>query len=309
MRSKEKSRITLIVVGQHEKIRVMGLFGLLPLLVFAQEAQLDRARLASQAQSFAEQLPNLIGTETLKQRSITYSNRMRIRVGEAALRPIPPKIKEREIRSELGYALRGKENPVWYELRKVMDVDGKSVMPPKKARERLAFGLKSDDERTRLRLMEEFTKYGLDGLATDYSLTLLLFRVGEVDKFRFVPSSVEFMGADRVAVFEFRRPDDEAAVTVFDGKQAVRQPLRGRIWVRQQDMTPLRIQLVSLLKEDKLEFFDEGVVEYGPSKFGTVIPTSVTYQRKVNGVLLMETQYTYKDFQKFGAETELKFTP
>ena len=287
----------------------MGTICLLTLALLAQQPQLDRARLASQAQSFAEQLPNLITTETLKQRSISYSTRMRIRIGEAALRPIPPKIKEREIRSELGFVLRGKEQPVWSELRKVMDVDGKSVMPPKKARERLAFGLKNDDDRARLKMMEEFTKYGLEGLATDYSLTLLLFRFGDIDKMRFELKAMEFSGADRVQTFSFSRADDEAAVTVFDGKNAIRQPLKGTIKMKQADMKPMQIQLVSDLEQGKTHIRDVGTVEYVASKFGCVVPQTVRYTRHVNGVLILETHYTYKEFQKFGADAELKFTP
>ena len=287
----------------------MGMIWLLSVSLVAQQVPLDKARLASQAQSFAEQLPNLIGTEVLQQKSISYSTRMRIRVGDAALKPIQPKIRERKIRSELGYALRGKENPVWYELRKVIDVDGRTVMAPKKARERLAFGLKSDDERARLKMMEEFTKYGLDALATDYSLSLLLFRFGEIDKIRFEWKAQEFLGADRVSVYAFSRTDGGASVTVFDGKQAMQQPLSGLIWLRASDLRPLKIQLSSLITQNNVQISDEGIIEYTESKFGAVLPLSVNYVRRVNGVLMIETKYEYKDFQKFGADAELKFTP
>jgi hypothetical protein len=282
---------------------------LLPAWLLAQGPALDRARLASQAQSFAEQLPNLIGSETLHQKSIQYSTRMRIRFGEAALKPIPPKVSERKIRSEMGFALRGKEEPVWYELRKVMDVDGRTVNPPKKARERLAFGLKSDNERERLRMMEEFTRYGLNGLATDYSLSLLLFRFGEVDKFRFDPAGQEFVGADRLLVYRFSRPDDSAGVTVFDGKQVSRQPLEGKLWVRPDSTSPYRIQLNSRLSDGQSTIEDAGAITYEPSRFGTVLPVSVLYQRHINGALVMEIRYEYSNFQRFGADAELKFNP
>lgn len=292
-------------MGHDGGMRIVAVMLVLAGVLGAQ--QLDRARLASQAQSFAEQLANLVCTEVLQQKSISYATRMRIRVGEAALKPIAPKVRERMIRSELGYALRGKETPMWGEVRKVIDVDGRNVTPPKKARERLAFGLKSDDERARLKLMEEFMKYGLEGLATDYSLTLLLFRFGDIDRMRFEPQGSEFVGADRVNSFVFSRADSEAAVTVFDGRQAVRQPLNGAIWLREKDSMPVRIRLVSALKQDATLILDEGTVEYGPSKFGSVVPATVNYRRLVNGVLLLETRYEYKDFQKFGADAELKF--
>jgi hypothetical protein len=282
---------------------------LLPAWLLAQAPALDRARLASQAQSFAEQLPNLIGSETLRQKSIQYATRMRIRFGEAALKPIPPKVTERAIRSEMGFALRGKEQPVWYELRKVIDVDGRTVNPPKKARERLAFGLKSDNERERLRMMEEFSRFGLNGLAADYSLSLLLFRFGEVDKFRFDPAGQEFIGADRVHLYRFSRPDDAVGVTVFDGKQVSRQPLEGKLWVGAESALPLRLQLNSRLTDGPSVIEDTGVISYEPSRFGTVLPVSVLYQRHINGAMVMEIRYEYSNFQKFGADAELKFTP
>ncbi len=278
------------------------------MILIAQEEP-DRARLASHAQSFAEQLPNLVGSETLKQKSITYSTRMRIRFGDAALKPIPPKVQERTIHSDLGFALRGKEEPVWYELRKVIDVDGRRVATPKKARERLAFGLQSDNERERLRLMEEFSRYGLEALATDYSLSLLLFRFGEIDKLRFELESTEYLGATPVLVYSFSRPDNEVGITIFDRKNATRQPLLGRIWVQRADMLPLRLRLDSRLEQDKTVIVDSGVIEYVQSRFGAVLPSSVIHTRMVNGTLVNETHYSYQDFQKFGADAELKFTP
>ncbi len=270
---------------------------------------LDRPQLASRAQSFAEQLPNLVGTETLRQRSISYASRLRIRVGEAALKPAPPKIRERTIHSELAYALRGQEEKNWYELRTVLTVDGKRVNTPRKAREKLLLGLKSDDERQRLKLMEEFSRYGLEALATDYSLTLLLFRPGEIDRLQLEEAGSEFIGADRVLRYRFRRQDDGAALTLYDQKQVVRQPLVGEIWVRQADMTPVRIRLDSRLEQNGVVIEDTGEVEYDVSRFGVAVPVRVRHTRQVNGQLVNETNYLYENFQKFGAETELKFNP
>ncbi len=287
----------------------MSVLLLLGVSLLAQQTTMDRPRLASQAQSLIEQLPNLVTTETMHQKAVTYKNRMRIRLGQSALKPIPPTVEQREIRSELGYGLRGKETPVWSEVRKVVTVDGKRVMAPKKARERLVFGLKSDDERERLKMMEEFRGYGLENLATDYGLSLLMFRSGDIDKVNFEYKTTEFVGAESVAVFTFARKDDAVAVTIYDPKQVVRQPIRGTIAVRVSDLRPIRIQVVSDLMQDQTRIVDEGTVEYAPSKFGCVTPRHVVHTRRINGILMTETHYTYEEFQKFGAETELKFTP
>ena len=110
-------------------------------------------------------------------------------------------------------------------------------------------------------------------------------------------------------VIGFRGVNSEMAVTVFDGNNATRQPVQGTLWLRQADMRPLRIQVLSTLVQNKTEIVDEGVVEYIQSKFGCALPTSVAYTRKVNGTLMVETQYRYQPFQKFGSDAQLKVTP
>lgn len=270
--------------------------------------EIDKARLASQAESFASSLANLVCTESLSQKSISYSTRMRVRIGESALKPIEPKAKERLIVSELGYALKGKERPVWQEVRKVSSVDGKPVTATKQARERLAFGLRNADDRARLRMMEEFTRYGLSGMATDYTLSLLLFGPSEIGLMQFEERPSEFSGADEVLVAAFHRLDAGAAITVYDTKQASRQPFQGLIWVRKSDLSPVRLKLVSTLKKDQAEIVDEGTIEYGRSSFGSLVAQQVSYKRLVNSVVTTEILYKYTNYQKFAADADIKFS-
>jgi hypothetical protein len=283
-----------------------------PLLALAplgatQPPELDRSRLASYAQSLAEQLTNLVGSEVVRQKSYVYSRRMRIRIGESALRPIPPKLQTREIQSELAFALRGKDRPVWHEVRKVASVDGKAILSAKKARERLAFGLAKEDDRARLAMLEEFAQFALDGIATDYGLSLLMFRPTEIAgiQFRFIEKAM--VGTEEAHVYEFHRDDTQAAVTVFNQRQAFYQPIRGKIWVRAVDTMPLRLYLVSTTQQDQAYVLDEGTIDYAPSRFGCVLPAGVMYTRHANGFLLQETRYAYSDYQKFLTDATLKF--
>jgi hypothetical protein len=268
---------------------------------------LDKPRLASYAQSFAEQLTNLVGSEVVRQKSFLYSTRMRIRIGEGALKPIAPKLKTREIQSEIAFAIRGKDRPVWHELRKVASVDGRAILSAKKARERLAFGLTKEDDRARLVLLEEFAQFALDGIATDYGLSLLMFRPSEIGGIEFTPVGIEKAGEEAIQVFEFRREDQSATVTVFNQRQAFYQPIRGKVWVRAKDSMPVRLYLVSATQQDNAYVLDEGTIEYAPSRFGTVLPAGVLYTRHANGFLLQETRYSYSDYQKFSTDASLKF--
>ncbi len=282
------------------------LLGVYCCLVQAQ-TPLDRAVLASRAQSFAESLPNLVCTETLVQKELRHSTRLRIRRDDQVLVAPPPKIQEREIVSELGYVLDGREQPTWREVRKVMRVDAKLVASREKARERLVFGLRSNRDRDRMRMMEEFARYGLDTTATDYGLTLLIFLPSEIAKFEFKGEKEEVVNGEALDVYLFRRTDREAAVTVFDNKRAEHAPLQGRVWIQRATGTPLRIQLLAVTRVDDAPILDEGVVQYGPSRFGSLVATSVHFQRSSQGKLLAEAEYRYSDHQKFGAEAELKF--
>jgi hypothetical protein len=272
------------------------------------QGAIDRARLASQAENFAGSLANVLCTESLTQKAISYSTRMRVSVGESALKPIAPKIRERVIVSELGYALRGSERAVWQEVRKVSSVDGKPVGNVKQARERLAFGLRNADERARLKMLEEFTQFGLSGMATDYSLSLLLFGPSEIGQMQMEELPSEFIGAEEVLVAAFHRMDAGAAITIYDRKQAVRQPFQGLIWVRKSDMRPLRLRLISQMKQDTTVITDEGTIEYALSQFGSLVAQQVSYKRVVNGSPVTEILYQYSNYQKFGANADIKFS-
>jgi hypothetical protein len=269
---------------------------------------IDRARLASQAENFAGSLSNVLCTESLTQKSIRYSTRMRVRVGESVLKPIAPKVSERLIVSEMGYALRGTERAVWQEVRKVSSVDGKPVGNVKQARERLAFGLRNADERARLKMLEEFTQFGLTGMATDYTLSLLLFGPSEIGQMQFEEVRSEFIGAEEVLVAAFHRMDAGAAITIYDRKQATRQPFQGLIWVRKSDMRPVRLRLISQMQQEGALIVDEGTIEYVLSHFGSLVAQQVTYKRIVNGSPVTEILYEYTKHQKFGANADIKFS-
>jgi hypothetical protein len=271
------------------------------------QAGLDYSILASRAQSFAESLPNLVCTEVLRQREIRYESRLKIRPDDRVLTAPPPKMIEREIVSDLGYALDGGANPVWREVRKVIRVDQRNVTPKEKARERLLFGLKSNRDRDRHRMLEEFRKHGLEITVTDYGLVLLLFLSTELRNFEFQAEKQEFIGADRMDVYRFRRKDREVTVNVYDEKKISRAPLEGRLWVRHADSMPRRIQLLASTKDEGVPILDDGTVDYEPSRFGPLVVTGVRFVRFVNGRPIAEAVYQYSNHQRFNAEAELKF--
>lgn len=269
----------------------------------------DLSILASRAQSFAESLPNSVCTETLRQREVRYESRLRIRPNDPLLVPPPPKMIEREITSDLGYVLERSPAPQWREVRKVVRVGDKQITTKEKARERLLFGLRSERDRERHRMLSEFQKYGLDFTVTDYSLSLLLFLPSEIRKFRFQLEKREFVGAEAMQVFLFQRADTDVSVTVFNEKQITRARLEGRLWIRESDGTPLRIQLLTRSQSEDDQVLDDGTVEYAASRFGSLAVSSVRLVRFINNKPMAEAIYQYSNHQRFNAEAELKFDP
>ncbi len=275
--------------------------------VASAQSSLDLSVLASRAQSFAESLPNSVCTEVLRQREVRYESRLRIRPNDPLLVAPPPKMIEREIVSDLGYALERTPALQWREVRKVLRVGDKQITTKEKARERLLFGLRSQRDRERHRLLSEFQKYGLDFTVTDYGLSLLMFLPSEVRKFNFEFEKREFMGAEAMQVFLFQRRDTDVSVTVFNEKQMTHARLEGRIWIRERDGTPLRIQLLTRTKSEEDVVLDDGTIEYEPSRFGPLMVTGVRLVRFVNAKPIAEALYQYSNHQRFNAEAELKF--
>ncbi|MDX2268924.1 MAG: hypothetical protein NW208_12515 [Bryobacter sp.] len=272
----------------------------------------DLSVLASRAQTFAEFLPNLLCTETLVQKELRYSSRLKIRKEDDSLVAPPPKTTTRKIVSDFGYALdAGEDNApnFWREVRKVLEVDGKRVTTRAKARAKLIKGLRSDRDRDRYRFLEEFTHYGLDVTVTDYSLSLLLFLAADLPRYRFTFEREAFSGADKFHIFHFERQDDAASVTVFEGKKASHSRIKGRLWASAATGVPFKIQLLAETEDDGILIFDEGTVEYAQSRFGPLVATRIDFVRRVEGKALAEALYEYTNYRRFGADAELKFDP
>ena len=259
-----------------------------------QEADLLPA--AEAAEDFVKKARGILVTETLTQRVFS------------AEPDNLPQYKTREIISELGYATLGADKPMWHELRKVVSRDGKRVTEVKKARAKLVLGLKTDDERLRMKMLNDFASHALGDVATDYGLSLLAFRESELALMRFETLDTERIGADTVTRIRFHKLAGEGMITIFEGRQAIRKPLQGILWLRQSDHELLRIRVVSEFQMGTLTIVDQGEIDYGRASFGVLVPLSVTHRRSVGGVARVENVFQYTNHQMFGASADIKFT-
>jgi len=273
-----------------------------------------RSRLAEEADVFLHVAPQTFAEETLRQRAVKPPPRFRLRVGDDALKPPPPVYQTREIVSEYSFS-SFKDSPAFlHEFRQVSSVDGRKVLAPEKARQSLSVGMRSQDDRLKKRMLEQFEKHGLIGTVTDFGQILLLFTKRRLPEYEFRLAGQGRIGADPVVKIAFRQVKGAQALTIFEGNQAIHRPLEGEIWVRTPDTTPLRITLESAREEqgkdekDKSVIRDQATVDYAMSQHGVMLPVSVVH-RQLNGELLIaENIFRYSAFRKFSAASEIKFT-
>ena len=266
------------------------------------QALLNRA--AEEAEMFHQNITLVVGKETLKQRAQKRGTRFRPRIGSA-----PPPIvnfQSRELSSEYAVASFKESNGDFHEVRRVTHIDGRQIQKLTDARFSLAMGMKSDDDKLRRKLLLDFEKHGLIGTAVDFGLSLLLFRKQAMHNYTFTVAGERRLGAETALVVRFKQKSGDGQMTVYEGNKLIRQQLQGELWLSPTGV-PLRIELGSGIHEDGQVIVDIGITDYTMSQYGFLLPAAVVHTRKADGQLVAENIYTYQRFQKFAADSELKF--
>ena len=270
----------------------------------AADGQLDRvlARVSGEAEAFAGRAPMMVTQETLRQKVRRGPARFRPRVGVA-----PVAYLTREIVSEYGWS-RFKDSPNWlHEFRQVITVDGRQVRSHEKARTTLTMGINSEDDRVKKRMLEEYARYSLADVGTDFGQLILLFARRGLANYAFQPIGAGRIGADQTLQYAFEQKAGQEALTIFQRRQMIRQNLRGSLWVRERDGVPLRVVLESVRQEGKVKIRDEAVVDYMMSAHGALVPVSVVQRQLQDGELMVENRFEYGPFRKFAATSDIKF--
>jgi len=194
-----------------------------------------------------------------------------------------------------------------HEFRQVISVDGQAISAAATARHSLALGLASADDHARKRMLEDFQKYGLATAVVDFGPLLLLFTKRQTANYHFELAGDDRIGADQVKIVSYAQISGPAYMLVFQGHRAIHQPIQGRIYARVPDGLPLRIAIVESRQDGKTIFRDEAVVDYTPNAQGFVAPAAVTHKGFAGDQLMVEDQFSYTAFRKFGADAEIKF--
>lgn len=265
------------------------------------------SRLSQEAEAFLNLAPQILAQETLQQKAVKAASRFRPRIGASALEKPKIQFQTREVISEYGYSTLQQSPNVLHEFRQVISVDGRKIATAEKARRTLTLGIKSEDDRMKKRMLEEFEKYGLIGAVVDFGQLIGLFSNRQIRNYEFTFGGGGRIGADTMLVLSYRQIAGPDILTIFRGREAIRQQLQGEVWFRQPDGLPLRITMISSRTEDKIPISDEAVVDYAPSSHGVVLPASVVHRGFYGGQLITENTFRYTPFRKFTADADVKF--
>jgi len=267
------------------------------------------SRVSEEASLFQENLPKSLTQETLSQKAWMPPSRFQPGSGSKVVTAPKPRLVSHEVVSEYSVGpLKNSDTHNLFEFRRVISVDGKAVRTLESARRELTLGIRSQDDAVRKRMLQDYAKYGLVDVATDYGLILLAFTKRGLEGLEIKPAGQDRIGADAVLIFNWKQSSSDAGELEFRGRQAVRRALEGRLWVRAADGLPLRVQAWAEYEESKHHIRDEASVDYIVSTHGFLTPASVVHRHIVDRQLMTENLYHYDPFKLFAADSEVNFT-
>jgi len=287
-------------------MRLLCVLLLLPLLRADELTNKMMARVSEEAEAFQKLAPEVLGEETLHQRSMKPQGRFHPRVGNG---PVKPEWLERTIVSEYGFtAFSSGDSSSLHELRQVTSVDGKKIEDTKKAQQALAKAITATDDTRKKTLLKQFEKYGLVGAVTDYGQALLLFTRRNMERYEFTAKGANSLNGQSVRVFGYRQIDGPEALTVIEesrNDQVRHLRIEGELWVRSDNFVPVRIIMSATQSADPVK--EEASIDYAMSADGALLPVKTEHRETRGGKIAAENQFSYANFKKFGASTDIKF--
>ena len=246
------------------------------------------ARLPEEAALFLSEAVKVVGQEKLQQHAVKEESEERPGVNKYTWQ-------DRQVISQYSFISFRESPETLREMRQVESIDGKQVKSEKALRA-VAAAVTSSDERQKRKMLEDFEKSGLVGVATDLGQLLLLFSGRKIQNYDFSFQSQRFVGADPVLIFTYAQTTG-GGMTVYRGTDTMRPKLSGEIWVN-GEYRPLKITLNSVAESavDKKTIRQEIEVTYSPSFIPCVLPTRAHHRELHNSLLHAENDYEYSDF-------------
>ena len=247
------------------------------------------ARLPEEASAFARDAVKMVGEETIRQRLIL----------ELIANPVGPpkaKIQERTVISQYSFVSFRESPEALRELREVQSIDGKASKS--RSLDSVAAAVTANDDKQKRKVLEDFEKLGLKGVASELGQLLLLFNGRKIQNYDFSLQTKRYVGADLIQVFSYAQVEGAGSMSVYRNKDVVRPKLSGEVWV-DADYRPLKVTLSTVVEmEDKTgQVRHEMEVFYAPTAAGGLLPTHARYSEIRNGLRQSETEYEYRNFR------------
>ncbi|MBM3734262.1 MAG: hypothetical protein FJW39_00615 [Acidobacteria bacterium] len=266
-------------------------------------------RVSEEAEAFYQAAPRVVSREKLSHKGRRTPKRFQARPGASAADIPAAGYHQRELVSEFGFGFFRDSPDDLREFRQVVEVNGRPVVKPEKARQTLAFNMTSENDRSRKKMLEDFEKHGLIGAASDLSQAILLFRRGKLEQLEFSYVRSDVAGVDAALVYRYKQTSGDG-MRVYDDKALQRPKMEGELWVRRRDSVPLRITFDILTEEYKQPVKHWAEVDYEPSRMhGILLPGRVRYRRWLKDELMVENTAVYSGYRMFKVEAGITFTP
>jgi hypothetical protein len=283
------------------------LVGLFPALLLQAQSPCDLAEcldaLARTAATFAATAPGLMAEETLDQRGRHgyYEAVKKKKLKDLDLK-LPPDFSNHHVVSSYALAPIGEAHAL-HEVRTIVSIDGQSLTTAADAGNALTERLQSTDDGIRRQLLEDLQHDQLEGAVMDFGPLILLFTEPGQKDYAFTLAGEQQLGQEPVVILDYRQIAGDHGLTVFKEQTEERQPADGQIWLRQNDLLPIRITMNTeepLTK--RLTIRTMALVDYMPSPFG-LVPVSVIHMQFLSAgskshSLMVENEFHYSDFHK-----------
>jgi hypothetical protein len=264
-------------------------------------------RLAEEAEAFLRIAPLTLSEETLVQRVSRAPSLIRRQPAASQGQKPGLGFRTRQIVSEYGYSTFAESPNVLHEIRQVISVDGKQVRKRDPGRLTLSLRSGSKDDRVKRRLLKEFESFGLTSAAVDLGQIILLFTRRRLADYEFELNGCGALPPEYAVILEFHQISGYGAVTVFEGRDARREPVQGELWARESDGLPLRIVIQTLRGQEGHRLRNEATVDYAMSPHGALLPFSVTHRELLDDRMETESICRYAPFRRFSSESQIKF--
>lgn len=251
------------------------------------------ARLAEEADKFDKSAHRVTGIETYRQTQPAEARVDRRGRTVAAAKPAF----SREIVSEYGFVSLDERGGWFKEARMVLTVDGAPYKKSRKGLDTLARTLSANDDRKKRSLLESLEDLGLRGVITDLGQLILLFARGLVQNYEITYMSSEPSPQGLLWVYRYNQINGSDALTIYEGKEPIRQTLHGQLWVRASDATPVKISVESERQAKGGIVHDISQVVYDRSNFGFLLPKVIRHDQYINRQLFVRDEFVYSDFK------------